>query len=291
MSNSNYFAKFPIIEYNNINCRDLTRRVVFDKTTKNLPTFFYPYELKDGLRADTLAQAYYDDWELEWMIYLMNGIVDPYYGWYLQPKDFDSYIISKYGSVEEAQTKIKFYRLNWADFEISIQPSTYENDIPGSLKKYYSPNFGPGSKIISYIRRNADWTVNTNKVIKIILDSSKGFVEGEWVDIKEGADIVGGAEVVTVDSDVSIIVQHITGSVDTYLDAGNTVIGRSSETTGTIESHTLLSDNITDDEFEFWGPVTYWDFENEKNEANKFVRLLDARFADDVSEQYRKLLE
>jgi hypothetical protein len=44
------------------------------------------------------------------LVFLVNNIVDPYYDWPLEYSELNSYIKSKYGKVETAQTTIHEYR-------------------------------------------------------------------------------------------------------------------------------------------------------------------------------------
>ena len=90
-----YFQRFPIIAYANVECRDLTRRVRIDQEIKTNIDLYYPAELEAGFRVDNLSEAYYGDSQLDWMIYLMNDIVDPYYDWYISEIDFNDFIITK----------------------------------------------------------------------------------------------------------------------------------------------------------------------------------------------------
>ena len=84
-----YFAKFPIITYLDHQVRNVTERVSIITKARTASMVYYPYELGNELRPDQLAGAYYDDPDLDWMIYLVNDIVDPYYGWYIYDLDFD----------------------------------------------------------------------------------------------------------------------------------------------------------------------------------------------------------
>lgn len=270
----------------------MSKRVVFDKAAEKVPSFFYPYELSSGLRADLLAEAHYGTWEYEWMIYMMNGVVDPYYGWYLDTTDFNNFLIDKYGSVEYTQDRVKFYRLNWSDSDTKITPEYLDNTVPEVLRKYYSPVFGEGSKVIFYKKREQDWTVNTNKLIQIYVTNTSGLSTEELVYFKDtGNNTVGEAEIEFIDyGNNNIVVRNVSGTANTYIDPGNAVYGRSGNTTATIVSTKTLVDNIPDDEFSYWSAVYYYEYENEKNEANKFVRLLDAKYAGDVSDLTRQLL-
>src|SRR5574337_592455 len=95
-----FFVKFPTITYNGQSALDLSRRVTIVNNTAASPNLFYPVENDAGLRPDVLADAYYQDAEQSWIVYLSNGIVDPYYQWYLNETEFEAFIISKYGEFE-----------------------------------------------------------------------------------------------------------------------------------------------------------------------------------------------
>ena len=99
-----------------------------------------------------LSYAYYNDSDADWLIYLTNGIVDPYYGWYLTEDQFDSFIISKYGSLEDPQQRIYYWGTNWTESDFNISVENYQS-LPDTLKKYWIPNYGVRSKIISEIEK------------------------------------------------------------------------------------------------------------------------------------------
>jgi hypothetical protein len=169
-----YFIKFPKIEYANATCVDITKRpVLSDKLTLN-PSVFEKYTIKYNTRPDIVAENFYEDSMYDWLIYLNNGIVDPYYGWTLDDYDFEQFIVKKYGSVAEAMKRIYLYKLNWADTDAEITPSYYNTNLPDGLKRYYTPRFGQDSKIVSYIRKSDNTATNTNKLIQFDVSFETG---------------------------------------------------------------------------------------------------------------------
>lgn len=277
-----YFIKFPNITYDDIVVTDISRRVVFDDAISKIPTFFYPYELKSGIRSDTLSYSYYDDPMCDWVIYLTNGIIDPYHGWYLSTDDFEKFIKKKYGSIEKSQQRIKYWALDSFTGENNITVSYFNNNIPDSLKKYFIPVFGVGTNIIAYKKREDDWTVNTNKIVEYRL-SSDDFKLGERVILKDGINnILGYAEIIKI-TETSIIVENV------YRTKGDIahIIGEESLADEPLESENTIVENISDEEVAYWVPVYYYDYEYEKNEANKFVRLLDAKYLIEATESVR----
>ena len=219
------------------------------------------------------------------MIYLSNGIVDPYYGWYLGTEDFEAFIIKKYGSIENAIRRIKHYKMNWVEDDIDISVSFFENHLPAILKKYYSPNFGTQTRIVSYKRRRENWVTNTNKTIQLTV-SNTGFQPNELCIFKHNGIQVGSAEIETVVENI-VTVQNISGNTS----ANNILYGETSNCHGNVTRSLNLVENITDDEYVYWTPVSVYDWEHDKNERNKFIQLIDASQTLNVSEELRLALK
>ena len=104
--NDTYFTKFPIISYANTNVRNITERVkiLHNKLINN--DSFYPIQIGPDDRSDIVANGLYGDALRDWLLYLNNNIVDPYFGWYMNDDQFAAYIIDKYGSVTVAQQQV-----------------------------------------------------------------------------------------------------------------------------------------------------------------------------------------
>lgn len=107
-----YFSNFPKIKINNVLATNITLRAAFIERLKLNSSVFYPYVVKDGETADAIATWYYGAPNYDWMIYLANNIIDPHTEWPKSTIQFDEYIFKKYGSIQEAKSKIEFYRRN-----------------------------------------------------------------------------------------------------------------------------------------------------------------------------------
>lgn len=279
--------------YNNIESIDLTKRVTIDAEIKNNLDLYYPVEVEAGFRADALAEAYYDDPELDWMVYLMNDIVDPYYEWYNSEINFEDFLTKKYGTIATAQEKIKYYRNNWEADPNNITPDYYTNTIDTAWRKYYEPIFGEKDSIIAYRRKREDWIVNTNKILQFTIgltNTSITFTDDEIVDIKVSGEIVGGGTVVSSNSSM-VILQHVSGNTSANTTATKTIIGESSGANGTANAVLTLQENFTNSEAVFWSNVSFYDWELEKYEATKFVRVIDSDLSLDIAEQVRQKLK
>ena len=284
---SGYFAKFPTITYNGVLCRDISKRARVSNSTLRQPTVFYPFEINDEQRPDTLAFDYYKESELDWLIMLSNGIIDPYYGWYLNDDEFNAHIVKKYGSIEEAEALIDHWETNWSEMDINVAPNFFESQLPDVLKKYWVPNYGLGTKVIGYRRRQEDWTTSTNKIVSLTIDiTSSSFSLGERVSFFNNGLRVGNAEIVTL-TDTEMVIQHVQGAFET---ANTTIRGTQNGGIADITAYSVLQILITTDEATYWSPITCYDFERELNEANKFITLVEANYISDMSSELKKKL-
>jgi hypothetical protein len=280
--------------YNNTAILDVSRRVTFSRPDYRGPNLYYPVEILAGVRPDTISDSYYKDSERDWIVYLSNQIVDPYYQWYLNDNEFLTYIQEKYGDLDIPQQKIKFWRNNWSSDDTSITPSFYNVNLPLQAKQYYSPTYGPGSKVISYQRKQVDWVTNTNRIDSYGLQEfSNNFIQGELVKIHAGdsvQDEIGGqAEVITSNS-TALIVQNITGNALANSSWFKTFVGVDSGAVGVSNNFVNLSTSISTDEVIYWTSVSYYDWEVERNEAKKSIQVLNPSLAQDVSNKIRTLL-
>jgi len=287
-----YFAKFPTIQYANSTCVDLTKRTVINSNLRNSPIVFDEYDIKNFSRADIISENYYEDPTMEWMIWMTNGIIDPYYGWSLTNEEFDAHLIKKYGSIDLTLKKIAYFRSNWRNDDRELSPSFYNSQLPGNLKKYFTPNFNDGITILSYTRKRDDVLVNTNKLYSFdvtLSDTQLTFTVGELVDITTNTapfTVVGGGEVIFANTSV-VKVKNIAGNTS----ATNLIASEQTNAVATITTSTLIADNIPDDEAAYWEPVYVYDVEYESNEKNKSIQLLNPAYAKELAFNLRTALK
>ena len=67
---------------------------------------FQKYIIRDGDRPDTLADQFYDDSELHWLIMYANGlsITNPWYDWPMAHGTLSKFVTKKYGAGNEYLT-------------------------------------------------------------------------------------------------------------------------------------------------------------------------------------------
>lgn len=273
---SRYFDRFPVVDYDGVVAKNILTRVDFTDQTKKEIYSTFQFTLEEGFeRPDILSYNYYGSSQFDWMIYLTNNIVDPYYDYYRPAEDFKSYIESKYGSATNARSIIKFYRNNWHTDERLITVAQYEAllaDETANLRKYWKPKLANTGVILGYERIKEDWVVSTNKIVSLSLAQSPAdFVVGDRVSQASTSAYATVDFVDTVNN--TLTVKHVTGTF-----AANTSEG--------ISEVTLIKQNITDEEASYWYAVNAYEDEQEINEVKKNVAVLKSSYLAETEKQF-----
>lgn len=276
---SRYFDKFPKITYSNNEVVDITKRTALLNKASSNPYIFYPYEIDSNERADQLSYRYYDDPFKSWILYLSNKITDPYYEWYMHDNEFIDFLTKKYGSYYDAQTKILYYVNDWENSD-EIDISTY-NALTTGMKNYWKPDSSNNGRIISYSRKQVDWKTNTNKIIEYTVNNSNNFIMNEICYIHLDQLSSGKGQISSITGN-KIYLQHVSGDFytsETITISGNShIIGSESNSNTVITNLQAVANNIAEEEIVYWKPITGLDYEMQKNEFNKSVRVIDSNF-------------
>lgn len=277
----NYFNKLPTISYNNYLAKNLLARARLSDQIRGAKTSFLPYEIEEGDRIDLLSNLYYDDPGYSWLVWLTNNSIDPYYDQPLDYNDFIDFIKQKYGSYALAARKIYYYRNNWYDnTDVEISPNAF-NALSNSTQKYYEPVLNNTRQVAKYRRKRDDHKLQTNKIITFNISSVTGtFTVGEEV----RTDPTNYAFVTFANSSV-MTCQHVTGTLS------STITGQQSNATATVGTVTTISETLASTEAAFWSPVTYFEHEQELNEAKKAIKLLDVRYRNQAEEDLKRIMK
>ena len=114
---ANYFRSIPNVKYDiNGNApntfqtvTNIMKRPNFKPKVIDEITDYYPYRVKDGERPDIVSNEAYGTVGYAYLILLFNDIYDPVFDWPLGSRQFEEYIIAKYGSVDSALTTVQYY--------------------------------------------------------------------------------------------------------------------------------------------------------------------------------------
>jgi len=271
-----YFDRFPVVDYDGKIVKNILARVDFTEQSKKEIYSNFQFTLEEGFeRPDLLSYNYYGSSQFDWMIYLTNNIVDPYYDYYKSTEDFKKYIDNKYGSTANARVIINFYRNGWHTDERLITVAQFEAlqaDETLNLRKYWKPKLTNIGAILGYERIKEDWVVSTNKIVLLSLTvSPSSFVIGDRVSqTSTGA----YATVDFIDTEnKTLTVKHVSGTF-----VANTAEG--------ISTVTLLKQNISDAEASYWYAVNAYEEEQEVNEMKKNVTLLKSSYLAETEKQF-----
>jgi len=91
------FQKYPTVQYDGRILCNIAIRLDFINRIKNNVSLFQFINLSDNDRPEDIAQRYFGDSELFWIVLMLNDIVNPYYEWLLSEDRFNEYVEQKYG--------------------------------------------------------------------------------------------------------------------------------------------------------------------------------------------------
>ena len=104
-----YFRELPEVDYqsflsdsnssqNYLRVKNLFRRNKLRDDLQNIFTIFDKYEIVDGARPDTVAEEFYGDSELDWVVLMTANITRVRDQWPLSNRDLYKYAENKYGT-------------------------------------------------------------------------------------------------------------------------------------------------------------------------------------------------
>jgi hypothetical protein len=287
-----YFEKFPIITYNGFPVRNLTEKAVFvnNNGTYNNPLVYYAYDVQEYERPDAIANRYYNDPYLAWILMLTNNVVDPYYDWRIDAQTLNDILIKKYGSLANA-SKIKYYRNNWYSYPDPITSSQF-NILDTMLQTYYEPivmDIYSANNPTRYRRKREDWIVQTNAVAQYSVANGTPFINDEIVNVTINGS--GGTGQVAFANSTTITLQHLDGTTSSNSISSASMIGSESRSNTAVTSAKLLASNIPSAEISYWSPVTYFDYESEINQKNTTINVLNSKYSAKFSKQLTQLLK
>ena len=103
-----FFSDYPTANYDlkkngkKTLVSNITIRFKIAEVLRLKSAVIYNYTVKDGDKPDVIADRYYEDATLDWVLFLTNNIIDPHWEWPLDQNSLDRYITKKYGSREKA---------------------------------------------------------------------------------------------------------------------------------------------------------------------------------------------
>lgn len=103
-----YFRELPELQYQSflkdrlstedyIVVKNFFRRIKLRDDLQSIFTLFNKYVILDGERPDTLAEKFFGDSSLDWVVLISAGIINVYDEWPLSDHDLYNFVVDKYG--------------------------------------------------------------------------------------------------------------------------------------------------------------------------------------------------
>lgn len=107
-----YFREIPNFEYVNrspdkigigdyVTLKNLFKRAKINTDILQNITAFEKYSIEGDERPDNVANKFYNDPTLDWVVLLTNNILNVRYEWPIRQSDLENFLIEKYGSYQK----------------------------------------------------------------------------------------------------------------------------------------------------------------------------------------------
>ena len=279
-----FFDKFPLVRYtvdkSLLNEFDTVRNVLFrvglikDVMENNIDAYYY-HIVRDSERPEIIAERVYGDAEAHWIVLYANNIYDPYYDWPMDDRNFEKYIIKKYGSLAWAKT-------NYHHYEKVI---TREN---------------PFAQTVTTTRFEVNEKILTDGIITII-DAETDYGVGEivYVGPSNESNTFSGQVLAWNNANGQIVLANTNGQAK----QAQYLIGTSSAANGTIlkvdlptepmDAYNTLTDTTDFSTYTVAGrtvfetisrdKISYFDYESQINEDKRLIKIIQPQY-------YRQIL-
>jgi hypothetical protein len=301
MAENQYFRNLPNFLYTNrnknektisnyIEVKNLFKRGKLREDIFSDLQFFEKYQIIGDERPDNVAQKFYNDPSLDWIILLANNILNVYDEWPLSQSTFDKVMLERYGSYDELYAGIHHYET------IELTDSTGKVLIPEGrvMPKTWKTN-GNFVEIINH-SINAIFSgdgINTSTTVTVVLnDGISGLQVGNQVQVDNVSENIynGRFTVTSVNSPFSDgVIQRFTYELDTVPDVVQPYLSDNrSETVSFIITDPTLTGNsyyyeyyddnygyyVTVSSSSFLNPVTNYEYEMRLENEKRGIYIL-----------------
>ena len=135
-----YFAQFPLITYDSVGdenfkiVTNLLKRIGIRSKVRANTMIFDTYDVKEGETPESIADLFYDDPELHWIILMINDITDRYHQWPMSTPQFNAYLADKYDNIDTVH-HYEVYQKS-GDTSIKIEVASVSTDYASASKTF-----------------------------------------------------------------------------------------------------------------------------------------------------------
>jgi len=156
---------------------NITTRVKIDDQVKNQYGLYEEYDVKNGETPEIVAEKFYNNSQLHWIILHYNDIIDPRFDWVMDTNNLVKYVTGKYSNINGIH--------HYEDAN-----EVYTNGNVYLLSSTAFGSFAAGDIIInntgSGIGHITTKTSNSNVIITV---SSGGFSSGDQIKLNSNAQV------------------------------------------------------------------------------------------------------
>lgn len=297
-----YFVKFPKAFYNNTLLTDIGTRIkISDKYINNLE-LYYEYTYQDTDTPEIIADKYYGDPELHWLILITNSILDPNFDFTVPYNVFSQYIESKYaynGSRSPRTLKIENAGSSYTNGTYLNVPLTISNEdqLP-TVGSGIEVNITISSNVVQEItvkKGGDDYLANTIFTVDSALVGGTGqdfsCSIGSFMTGLEYAKLTieptfGYEKIIKIsdyDSKAILSKDRFTINKESY---DNLYVDEPYDEIVTLGDGTRVLYQVLKND-----PISIYDWENEKNESKRTIKLLKKEYLSFALDQFNTLMK
>lgn len=141
-----YFKHFPVVLNYEVQGQtwtgpDLTRRADVLSEIKNNANTYIDYQVQNGETPEMIADRFYDNVNLYWVILMFNDIYDIDSQWPLDQRSLDEYIYRKYSNPNQVMYHLSISTgavvdADWPEYD-RIPVTYYEHEVSLNEKLQY----------------------------------------------------------------------------------------------------------------------------------------------------------
>jgi len=278
-----YFSKFPKLLYTRDNkttlVTNLLARVNTIRGTIDNNSLFYEYDIQEGDTPEMIASKYYGDPELHWVVLLFNDRFDAFYDWSLTNRNFNIYINNKYNDYRYSVDTTLTGNLVFSNTSNTVvgTGTKFETELSEGSELFYIRN--NNSNVISFVSTvasinsdteltltgNSTYSVNTQTTNDIVMTGIHHFEK--VIETKDSY------------SNITTVKKYVI-DIDTYSSMQEEPLVQTKTFTNGISVTSTTYRRI----------VSLYDYENEKNESMRKIKLIKKELIFDVKNQFELLM-
>lgn len=91
-----YFKNFGTLDYKEQTARNILTAVLPSRFNVDRSYVYQNYRVADGETPESIAEKFYKDSELYWVLLVINAIVNPFLDWPMDSKQLEEFVLLKY---------------------------------------------------------------------------------------------------------------------------------------------------------------------------------------------------